>query len=511
MSATPRTPARDAGPSSAPPAPTGRLRRVLVAAPPARVAVAAVAAALLALVLAPAVAPAHPLGNLSVNRLDVVRVSSDRVDVRWILDQAEIPTFQERGRPRTDVLAAKRATVARGLRLEADGRAVPLRLLSGGTIALRPGSGGLPVTRVELRLTARVDAPRRVVLRDSTFADRIGWRAILVAPGRGTDVRSDVPIRDATDRLRRYPADALSSPPDERVARLAVQPGSGQVTGPAGEGTGTRTIGGPGGFERLFSDAAAGRGVLVFLLLAALGWGAVHALSPGHGKAMMAAYLVGTRGRPRDAVLLGATVTITHTAGVLALGVVALGLSHWILPEDLYPWLTLASGLLVVAVGVSVLRGRVRHAHEHAHHHHLHDHHGHSHDHGHSHTHRHDRGQHPHGHSHTHDHDHDRGPGRRGPIALGVSAGLIPCPSALVVLLAAVAQHEIALGLVLIVAFSAGLALTLTGLGLAAVLGAGLARRHAAPRILHALPAVSAVVIVVAGVALSAQAVPQLA
>ena len=100
--------------------------------------------------------------------------------------------------------------------------------------------------------------------------------------------------------------------------------------------------------------------MLVLLLLAAFGWGAVHALSPGHGKAMVAAYLVGTRGSTRDAILLGATVTVTHTAGVVALGVVALGLSAWILPEQLYPWLTLVSGLLVVGVGAAVLRGRLR-------------------------------------------------------------------------------------------------------------------------------------------------------
>ena len=124
--------------------------------------------------------------------------------------------------------------------------------------------------------------------------------------------------------------------------------------------------------------------MLVLLLLAAFGWGALHALSPGHGKAMVAAYLVGTRGSTRDAILLGATVTVTHTAGVVALGVVALGLSAWILPEQLYPWLTLASGLLVVGVGVAVLRGAARLGHatarpppRHGTHHHDHDHHHH--------------------------------------------------------------------------------------------------------------------------------------
>ena len=112
--------------------------------------------------------------------------------------------------------------------------------------------------------------------------------------------------------------------------------------------------------SRAFSDAAAGKGVLIVLLLTAFAWGALHALSPGHGKAMVAAYLVGTRGTARHAVALGATVTITHTAGVFALGLVALGLSAYVLPEDLYPWLNLVSGLLVVGVGAFVLRKNLR-------------------------------------------------------------------------------------------------------------------------------------------------------
>src|SRR5213075_2878376 len=90
----------------------------------------------------------------------------------------------------------------------------------------------------------------------------------------------------------------------------------------------------------------------------AFGWGALHALSPGHGKTMVAAYLVGTRGTTRHAVALGAATTITHTAGVFALGLVTLALSQYVLPEDLYPWLNLASGLLVLGVGLAVLRSR---------------------------------------------------------------------------------------------------------------------------------------------------------
>ena len=319
------------------------------------------------LVFAPA-ASAHPLGNFSVNHLAKVRVSSDRVDVRYILDQAEIPTFQERGMPAAAVLARKRAEVAERLTLTVDGKVIPLVEAGPATLSHPPGQGGLPTTRVELPLTAKVRDPRDVVVRDATFAGRVGWKAIVVAPGEGTAVRSSVPASDPTDGLRRYPRDVLKSPSDVRVAQLTARPGEGTVTAPDSKRiASSRDHAADGGFTRAFSDAAAGKGVLALLLITAFGWGAVHALSPGHGKTMVAAYLVGTRGTARHAVLLGATVTVTHTIGVFALGFVALALSQYVLPEQLYPWLNLLSGALVVIVGVSVLRGRLRKRHHHHH------------------------------------------------------------------------------------------------------------------------------------------------
>jgi len=211
---------------------------------------------------------------------------------------------------------------------------------------------------------------------------------------------------------------------------------------------------------------------------------------------MVAAYLVGTRGTARHAAALGLTVTVTHTIGVFALGAVALALSAYVLPEDLYPWLNLVSGLLVLGVGASVVRARVRRARTPARHDHGHGHHHHGH------------GDHDHGHGH-----HDHGDLRpRALLAMGASAGLIPCPSALVVLLGAVAQHQIGLGLVLIVAFSAGLAATLTGLGLLVVAAGRVSTRVSgarAGRVLAVLPALSAVAIVAVGLALTAQAMPK--
>jgi ABC-type nickel/cobalt efflux system permease component RcnA len=434
-------------------------------------------AALVAILLLPAASEAHPLGNFTINHLSRVSVSEQRIDVAYTLDQAEIPTFQERGQAPGTVLSRKLAEVRRGLRLTVDGRSAPLEVVPGARISFPEGQGGLRTTRVEARLTAK--SGRRVQLRDGTFPGRVGWKAVVVAPGAGTDVRSSVPATDPTDGLRHYPSDLLKSPLDQRSATLSVTPGSGRVTAPDGVHRGSATEDRSGdGLSGVFADAASGRGVLVLLLLAAFAWGALHALSPGHGKSMVAAYLVGTRGTARHAVALGATVTIAHTAGVFALGLVTLALSEYVLPEDLYPWLTLASGLLVVGVGVGVLRARLRSARKHDHHHH-----------------------------HHHHHDHEVS--WRSLIAMGASAGLIPCPSALVVLLAALSQHQVALGLVLITAFSLGLAATITGIGLVVVYARTLVSRlNVSSGAASALPALSALVIVVVGCVLTAQAVP---
>jgi nickel/cobalt transporter (NicO) family protein len=460
----------------------------------------AVGLALVAAVLAaPTTAHAHPLGNFSVNHVTTVRISDDRVQLRYLLDQAEIPTVQERALSPSELLERKRNEVLSGLRLTVDGKRIALRFdggeagggeaasgeaggdtgsgraafaEGGARVTFPPGSGGLPTSRFEFRLSAAVDSPRSVRLRDGTFDDRVGWRAIVAAPGEGTAVRTDVPSGDPTNGLRRYPDDLLTSPLDRRDASFSVRRGDGTLVAPRSEGDEYTTTGDgrEDGFAGLFERASAGEGVLLVLLLAAFGWGLLHALSPGHGKAMVAAYLVGTRGRPRHAVILGATVTVTHTIGVFALGLVTLALSQYVLPEDLYPWLNLASGLLVIVIGAAVLRSRIGHARKHHHHHEV---------------------------------------TRRGLIGMGAAAGLIPCPSALVVLLAAVSQQEIALGMLLIVAFSLGLAGTLTALGLAVVYARRLVPRMKLPRLAAALPAASALVIVGVGCLLTVNAIPE--
>ena len=200
-----------------------------------------------------------------------------------------------------------------------------------------------------------------------------------------------------------------------------------------------------------------------------------------HGKALVAGYLVGTRGRPRDALLLALIVTASHTAGVFALGLVTLALSQYVVPEQLYPWLNLVAGLLVVAVGVAVLRGRL-HEWLHAY-----------------------LGEHDHGHGHEHAHG-------RGLLGIGISGGIIPCPTALVVLLAAISLHRVGYGLVLIVAFSLGLAATVTSFGLVAVTARrAFGRAGLDGPIVRALPALSALIVLALGVVMTARALPQLA
>lgn len=461
-------------------------------------------AALLAAVavagLAPRSASAHPLGNFTVNHFAGVELAGDRVYVRFALDLAEIPTFQEGAAVREPGYAA---TAANRLELTVDGRRVPLTVIAHRT-SQRPGAGGLPTMRFDAVYRAR-STGSRLTFADRTFANRIGWREIAVIARDGARlVTSSAPTTSRSDELRAYPRDLLRSPLDVRLATAAFEPGSGQAAAPAiGAAAAPRHIG--GGFESLIERGDLSFGIILLSLLIAAFWGSVHALTPGHGKALVAGYLVGTRGKPRHAFLLGATVTVTHTAGVFALGLVTLLLSQFIVPDQLYPWLTLVSGLLVVAVGAAVLRQRLRTGgwvdHDH-------DDDGEAHG-GHDRHHDHHHGVDDHRHNH---HRHDSGDDSltsRGILGVGIAAGLLPCPSALVVLLSAIAIHRIGFGFALIAAFSIGLAATITGIGLVAVLARrAFGRVSLDGRVVRALPALSALVILGVGVALTVKALP---
>jgi nickel/cobalt exporter len=464
-----------------------------------------------AIALSAAEAQAHPLGNFTVNHLTEVAVADTGVQLRYILDIAEIPTFQSRHQSRAQILQRARREIARRLVVTVDGRRIALRDTGTALLSFPRGQGGLNTTRIELSLAGAATGARVVQLHDGTYPDRLGYTALVARPGQGTAVRSTVSSEDPTRGLRTYPPSAVQRPLDQRAATLTVRDGDATLVAPrfTGGETVTPLRGGGVGFAGVFEDAAAGKTALLLLVLAALGWGALHALSPGHGKTMVAAYLVGARGTSRHAVVLGAVVTITHTIGVFALGLVTLLLAQYILPEDLFPWLTLVSGLLVIAIGLGVLRARIAHHRAQPAHAHAHAHapaneppHGHSHD---GHHHHHDHG--PHGHRH----DVPDTITWKGLIGMGASAGLIPCPSALVVLLGAVAQHQVALGLLLILAFSVGLATTLTALGLLVVHARRVTTRLNIPRrLVTALPAASALAIVGLGCVLALQAAPKL-
>jgi ABC-type nickel/cobalt efflux system permease component RcnA len=431
--------------------------------------------AVVAALAAPAAALAHPLGNFTVNRFSRVEVSGHRLYVLYVLDMAEIPTFQA---GKIDARAYARR-IAAGAHLTVDGR--PARLVAAGTALAHPlGAGGLHTTRLEVVLKGPLlDGPAPIAYRDTNYSGRIGWKEIVV----GADTHS------TSVELRAYPKNLLQSPLDITSVTARLAPAEGPDLPPR-LSTGT-TLQAPdrvadAGFASLVGRSHLSALVILASLAAALFWGAAHALSPGHGKTIVTAYLVGQRGTPRHAALLGLIVTITHTIGVFALGLVTLALSQFVVPDRLYPWLNLASGLLVVAIGASVFWARWRHRRAHAH------------------------GHHHHHHGHVPGSDPGTGPSFRSLLAVGVSGGLLPCPSALVVLLAAISLHRVAFGLILILAFSAGLALSITGIGLVAVLARRAFRRLSfeGPA-MRLLPAASALVILAAGLAMTVHAVPK--
>ena len=412
--------------------------------------------------VAPAIATAHPLGNFTINRFSRVEVEGPRIYVHYVLDLAEIPTFQA-GRIDANTYAHR---IARGAQLTVNGdraRLVPIAT----AVAHPAGAGGLKTTRLEVILRGpKLTASADVRYRDTNYAARIGWKEVVVG-----DARSP------SSELRAYPKDLLSSPLDVTAVRTTLGPASGpgsppQLTRGAALQAPDRVA--DSHFASLVGRERLGFWVIAASVGAALFWGMAHALSPGHGKTIVTAYLVGQKGTLRHAALLGVIVTVTHTIGVFGLGLVTLLLSRFIVPDELYPWLNLVSGLLVVGIGASVLRTRALRSRRSHHHHHPHE------------------------------------LSSRSLVAVGVSGGLLPCPSALVVLLAAISLHRVAFGLVLIVAFSAGLALTITGIGLVAVMARRAFRRLSFEGpIVTLLPVASAVVILAAGLAMTAHALPK--
>ena len=496
---------------------------------------------------------AHPMGNFSINHYARFEAQTGRLTLRYVLDYAEIPTVTERdamgvsgNAPVPEAasrayLAAKALSLRDGLTLSIDGRPAPLSVTP-VALQFRPGAGGLNTLRLVLDLSAQTQAgtgaASAVSYRDNNYGERTGWKEIVAVAGKGVGLQnSSAPSSDQSHELTVYPANPTLAPPQQTEATFTVAPGgvsSAAPTAPVAPSAQAANTHTP---QDAFTQAIARRsltpGVMLLGLLVAFVFGCFHALSPGHGKTMVAAYLVGTRGTARHAALLGVIVTVTHTLGVFALGLITLFASKYVVPEKLYPVLSAVSGLAVFGVGVWLLTSRLRgasddHGHSHTHEHdpdHDHAHgpdeihlhaadgsHIHDHDHSHDHSHSHDAdGGHSHGFGHHHHHGVPEGPiTARSLVALGVSGGIVPCPSALVVLLSAVALHRVAYGMALITAFSVGLASVLIVIGLLVV-----STRHwfsrfpASEGLLRRLPIASAAAITLIGLLLVIRAVTQ--
>lgn len=438
---------------------------------------------------------AHPMGNFSVSHYARLQPTSQGIELRYVLDLAEIPTLEmlrvwklERGSPRAqlDRRAGEQAREwLNNLTITVNGKAVRANLKS-ARLVIADGAGGLPIARITT--DAHIPAIHgALTYEDRNYPDRAGWKEIVVAGGDGISVKrasqSDV---DLSKALTKYPADPTTAPPQDLRAEMewvltARPPSMPVITGipqprsaPAAAAPATMTAlaAPPGAVVRgdFLSKLLRGGDLTPWMLLIAIGsaflLGAAHALTPGHGKTIVAAYLVGSRGTLKHAAFLGAMVTFTHTVTVFAVGLATLFLFRYIVPEKITQALGVVSGLCIVLVGSWMLYKRIaRLGHTHSHEHSHGDHHHHHGDHAHEHHHNGDHHHHEHhqpGHVHSHVPDEVSWGGL---VALGASGGLVPCESALVLLLGAIAIGRVGLGLLLLVSFSLGLALVLMLIG----------------------------------------------
>ena len=530
----------------------------------------------------PAVVAAHPLGNFTINHFAGLTIAPDRIELDIVIDMAEIPAFQERqdmdadgdGSVADDEAATwgtgACASLAASLDLRRDG--AHLELVGGAsTVTFLPGAGGLSTLRLECgyiaALAPAIGGPVKVTFSDSSYSERIGWREI-VATGAGTLLDTHgLPATSPSARLTAYPAAMIATPLDIRSASIDVrpdpagvpspstasaapQPGAvaggqvasaggpgGAAAGPGGgAGTGGSTTTGavPGGVAADLPDIFRTTDLTPFVILASLLTavviGAGHALTPGHGKTLMAAYLVGSRGTAVHAVGLGLSVAVSHTLGILALAFVIVGAGSVLPPDVVYRVTPVIAGTSIVAIGGWMLANEVRrrrarravavaaddHEHGHGHdgdgHEHGHGHDGHGHD-GHdNHLHQAPDGEHSHG-GLKHSHLPPAGAtlSWRGLFVLGLAGGLIPSTSALIILLGSIAAGRPAFGLILVVAFGLGMAAVMTGVGLAMILARTrldrMPSRSSLGRLAMVAPLVASVAVLSLGLVLTWQAV----
>jgi ABC-type nickel/cobalt efflux system permease component RcnA len=508
-----------------------------------RLQISLAALAAIGLLLFPAYAFAHPMGNFSISHYSGISIGGGFLEVRYLIDMAEIPTFQEMQQngiaarpddPRLpEYLSAQAAAFAQGLHVTLNGRALPLRVVSQDAI-FPPGAGNLPTMKFGFTYRARIEidcaaTPCQLDYEDTNFPGRAGWKEIVVTTGQEISlIRSTAPDRDRSEQLSNYPTDLLNTPPQLLQASLVFSTTGGVQTdatashiAPAGRDSSPRrpraantkdapasappsanvplqivpaagaTSGIPlksnrqatprNAFTELIATKQVGFGIALLAALIAAGLGALHALEPGHGKTIVAAYLVGSKGTARHALILGMVVTISHTAGVYLLGGVTLYAQKYILPDRIYPYLGVLSGLLIAGTGCFLFLQRYL------------------------------GGEFAHSHatdvSASAEASATGKPQRRDRVSarqllvLGVTGGMVPCPAALVVLLSAVALHRTGFGLYLIVAFSIGLAAVLIAMGFAAVYAGRMMSRlpFDAPLVQRWLPMASALMISVLG------------
>lgn len=524
-------------------------------------------------------AGAHPLGNFTTNTATVIQVNGTGADVTYFVDLAEIPALkarQEMGKPKgpVPVPVAEQwrdkqcREISENLRLTHQGKTTLLTEQAGSKIAFPAGQAGLTTLRLECHFTSAWSPlpTASIAMDDANFSNRIGWREIT-ALGNGVQISGDVSALSPTDLLRSYSTAAVASPLRQLEVTFKVSPASSSSSNGAGSvasvaaiaseasgslasGTSSINRGNDGlteRFQSLLDHRSLTFAFVVGALLLAVLLGGLHALAPGHGKTIIAAYALGRRGRTADIVAIGGTVAATHTVGIMLLGALV-SATTVVSPDRSLRWASVLSGVLVIGVGFTLLRTRLQtfrkhtvnhhdlhgnheHEHEHPHHDHehphqsaqLHPHHPPEHDLHHAHERdRHQHSQllehprehaHPHPHDHAHPHPHDQDPQRAGGTAntepgsltqphpedarfivtshshggwshdhvlpapgavvrrrelvmMGLAGGLVPSPSALVVLLGAIAVGRVAFGVALVVAYGIGLAATLVGAGL---------------------------------------------
>jgi nickel/cobalt exporter len=448
---------------------------------------------LLALLLMPVAAQAHPLGNFTINTYDGLRVTTSTLEIDHVIDMAEIPTFQQRTEIDTNrdgtistmeasiYATSTCATVARALRTTVDSASLSLAVKN-SEISFPSGAGGLPTMRVTCSVEGSLSSgPHRISFNDPTFADHIGWHEVTAIGDRTTLAGATVPTSSISARLTRYPQDLLRSPLDVRRADFSFKPGGAPAASDGATAAGRQTRG-VDALTRAFTNLVASHRTsipfAILALLIAVVLGGMHALAPGHGKTVMAAYVVGRRGSFRQSTVIAATVTATHTAGVVLIGIV-LTVSRALAPERVYPWLGFASGLLLILIGVTMVRARLR------------------------------------ARAHTHDHSHEPTPvGTRGLLAMGFVGGMVPSPSALIVLLGAIALGRLWFGILLIAAYGAGMGATLAGAGLLLVKVRARLERHPskgwAGRATALVPILAACVVLVLGIATATRGLIQI-